>query len=83
MIIYKEESLGDFEFWGYAEHTANAFTWQELDMIESELECLHPDGIDEIYLNELFCHEVDYVAQLAGYRDFAEVLGEEDEEDKQ
>lgn len=74
MKIYDEKSLRNFEFWSGATDTASAFTWKELDIIESELERLYPDGLSATELNDLFWFEDDYIAKMAGYEDMEEVL---------
>lgn len=82
MKIYDEQSLRNFDFWSGARDKANAFTLKELDMIESELECLYPDGLSATELNDLFWFDDDFIAQLAGYEDMEEVLLENDNENE-
>ena len=75
MIVTEEISLRDFEPWQGAIPTYEALSVQELDQLESELEFLHPDGIDKTELNDLFWFEEDLVFKLAGH------VGEDDEEE--
>ena len=73
MRIYSDISIKDFDFWQGGYDTASAFTDDEMEAIETELEIEYPDGIDETELNDLFWHEPDYVANLAGYSCFENV----------
>ena len=73
MKIYKEESLCNFEWWGGAVATAEPIWekrgeegWGELETI---LEDVYPDGIDETALNDLLWFEVDTVYEWLGIDD--------------
>lgn len=66
MKIYKEESLSRFKFWSGAKDRAEKLTDQEFDQIESMLEELYPDGIDETKLNDLFWFEFETIAEWLG-----------------
>lgn len=81
MKIYKEESLRDFEFWSGAVDTVKYLTDEELDTIESMLEDIYPDGMDETEINDIFWFEDDYIAEMLGYNDFEELMHRDDEED--
>ena len=83
MKIYSDTSIKDFDFWQGGYDVASAFTDDEMDAIETELEIEYPDGISETELNDLFWHDPDYVANLAGYSCFENVkkgLTSDDEE---
>ena len=73
MKIYKETALHNFEFWGGASEKVSYLTQSELDEIESILEVVNPDGIDETELNDMFWFNFDYVCNLIGLTE-AEVL---------
>ena len=84
MKIYSETDIRDFEFWDGAEYTADAFTEDELATIQGKLEELYPDGMSDTELNDLFWHDEDFVAELAGYSSFEKVKEgiKSDEEDE-
>lgn len=63
MRIYKEENLSNFEFWSGAKDHAEKLTSEELDQIETTLEDLYPDGIDETEINDLFWHDFETVLE--------------------
>lgn len=72
MKIYEEKSLRNFEFWSGAKDRAENLTDEELDMVESELEQLYPDGMEDTQLNDIFWFEFDMIAELLGYEDEAD-----------
>lgn len=78
MKIYKHESLTEFEFWSGAKDTVKYLTDEELEQIEDILYPLEPDGMDETYLNDLFWHEADVIAEWLGYEDFDEIMEREE-----
>ena len=70
MKIYSEKSLADFSFWGGAVSTAQRI-WDErgsegFEQLETVLEDLYPDGIDETDLNDLLWFETDTVYEWLG-----------------
>lgn len=79
MKIYIEKSLSDFEFWSGARQTAELLTVEELDSIESTLEEIYPEGIDETQLNDIFWFEDDFIAECLGYDDFETLYTERKE----
>ena len=79
MKIYAEKSLRDFEFWSGAMFTYDALTCDELDQIESVLEELYPEGIDETHLNDLFWFETDWIAEILGYEDWEALEADRDD----
>ena len=66
MKIYKEESLRNFEFWSGAKENAEEFTNEQLDQIESILEDMYPDGMDETEINDLFWFEPETLREWLG-----------------
>ena len=73
MKIYKEESLSNFEWWSGAVATAERI-WDErgsegFDQLETILEDLYPDGIDETALNDLLWFDADAVYEWLGIDD--------------
>lgn len=66
MKLTCEKSLQDFEFWSGAVDRVQCLTSDELDIIESELEQLYPDGMDETQLNDLFWFDFDFICELIG-----------------
>ena len=75
MKIYKEESLRNFEFWSGAKENAKEFTDKQLDQIETILEDMYPDGMDETEINDLFWFEPETIREWLGIEE------EEEEED--
>ena len=80
MTITTEKSLRDFEFWSGALDTVKYLTDDELDTIEEILEELHPDGMDETEINDLFYFEDDWIAHWLGYDSFEEIMEREKQE---
>lgn len=67
MKIYSEESLRHFEFWSGAKDRALELSMEELDRIESELESLYPDGMEDTQINDIFWFEEDWIAEMLDY----------------
>ncbi len=80
MKIYSETILRDFEFWSGARQTAELLTLEELDTIESILEDIYPDGIDETTVNDIFWFEDGFIAECLGYEDFETLYKERKKE---
>ena len=80
MKVYREESLRSFEFWSGGYDTAKYLTADELDQIESMLEELNPDGMDETAINDFFWFKDDTIAERLGYNDFEEIMNRDNEE---
>ena len=79
MKIYKEESLSSFEFWSGAKDITENLTIEEFNQLESTLEELYPDGIDETQLNDLFWHDSETIADWIGTTE-EEILNRNNEE---
>ena len=75
MKIYSEKSLRNFEFWGGAKENAKEFTPEQLDEIESILNDLRPDGMDETEINDLFWFDFDTI------KEWLNITDEEEEEE--
>ena len=69
MKIYKEESLSNFEFWRGAKENANELTYAQLDEVETILEDLYPEGMDETQINDFFWFEFDTIKEWLGISD--------------
>jgi hypothetical protein len=78
MLVNKEVNLGNFEFWSGAVETVKYLTSEELETIESILEDIYPNGIDETDLNDIFWHDDDTIANWLGYNDFDEIIEREE-----
>lgn len=74
MKIYTEQSLSNFEFWSGAKDTAQHLTDDDFATIESVLEELYPEGVDDTTINDLFWFEEDTIAEWLGYSDFEELV---------
>lgn len=83
MKVYIETSLSDFEFWSGAKHTAEYLTYKDFGTIESILEDMYPDGMDETDINDLFWFEEDWIAEMLGYADFEELMKDRSEEEEE
>ena len=79
MKIYCEKSLKNFEFWSGAICRAEKLTGSELTQIESILEELYPDGIDETTVNDIFWFEEDTIAEWLGYSSWEELENDRSE----
>lgn len=79
MKIYREESLNNFEFWGFAERIAQNLTYEELGTIETQLEILYPDGLSETVINDMFSFDANFVLSFIG-EDEKSILTREKEE---
>lgn len=76
MKIYAEKNLRDFEFWSGAKDTAEHLTDDDFDIIESTLEEVYPEGMDECSINDLFWFDEDTIAEWLGYSSFEELIEE-------
>lgn len=82
MKIYTEKSLREFDFWSGAKDTVKYLTDKELDFIESQLEELYPDGMDETDINDFFWFDDAAIAEWLGYDSFEELMNREEEEEE-
>lgn len=78
MIIKKEESLTNFEFWSGAVDTVKYLTNDEIETVESMLEELNPEGMDETDINDFFWFEDETIAEWLGYDSFEDIMNRED-----
>ena len=69
MKIYSEKSLRNFEFWSGAKENANELTSVQLDEVESILEEMYPEGMDETEINDLFWFDFDTIKEWLGITD--------------
>ena len=74
MKVYREVSLGEFDFWAGARDRVKYLSRDELEQIERILEELAPDGLSETDLNDLFWFEDDLIAEWLGYEHFGEIM---------
>lgn len=70
MKITKEVSLENFEAWSGGKDTLNELTSSECEQLESILEDVHPDGMDETEVNDILWFERDWVAECLGYKNW-------------
>lgn len=75
MRITTEQSLSNFNFWSGAKDNAIELTTSQLDEVESILEDLYPDGINETELNDLFWFDFETIKEWLG-------ITEEEEEEE-
>ena len=70
MKITKEVSLENFEAWSGGKDTLNELTSSECLQLESQLEDLYPDGMDETQVNDILWFEQDWIAECLGYKNW-------------
>lgn len=83
MKIYYEKSLSDFEFWSGAKDRTKFLTIEDFDTIETIIEDLYPDGIDETKLNDLFWFEEDTIAEWLGFSSWEELEASKSDEESE
>ena len=81
MLVTSDISLKDFTFWSGAKDIVDELTDDDMDVIETDLEEIYPDGIDETELNDFFWFERDTIAEWLGYEDFDELMRRRQGED--
>lgn len=74
MKITKEISLYNFEAWSGAKDTLGELTSSECEQLESQLEELYPDGMEETQLNDILWFENDWIAECLGYRNWEHLV---------
>lgn len=80
MKIYTEQGLNSFQPWSGAIITYNRVAEADkLDELETMLEDIYPDGIDETELNDLLWFEDEWIYELLNMQD-AENKDEEEED---
>ena len=84
MKITKEVRLENFEAWSGGKDTLNELTSSECEQLESQLEELYPDGMDETQVNDILWFERDWIAECLGYKNWEHLerdhAGETDED---
>ena len=66
MKLYSETSLSDFNFWSGAKDNVKKLTIPQLGEIESQLEDIYPEGMDETELNDLFRFDFETLCEWIG-----------------
>ena len=66
MKVYSEKSLRNFEFWSGAKSNAEELTLEQIDMVESILEELYPDGMEDVQINDFFWFDFDTIREWLG-----------------
>lgn len=69
MKITTEQSLTNFNFWSGAKDNAKELTFSQLNEVESIIEYLYPDGINETQLNDFFWFEFETVKEWLNITD--------------
>lgn len=82
MKVYKEIDIRNFEPWSGAVETYDRI-WNEgkIDDLESLIDELYPDGIDETKLNDILWFEDEWLYEALGIED--EEGEDEEEEDEE
>lgn len=70
MIVTSEINLQDFEGWSGAESTLAMLSYDQINTLQSILEDVYPDGMDETHLNDILRFETDWIAELLGFTDW-------------
>lgn len=76
MKITTEQSLSNFNFWSGAKYNAKELTFSQLNEVESIIEDLYPDGIDETQLNDFFWFEFETI------KEWLNITDEDEDEDE-
>ena len=76
MKVTTEQSLSNFNFWSGAKDNASELTDSQLDTIESILEDIYPDGMDETSVNDLFWFDFETVKEWIGITEEEEEINE-------
>lgn len=66
MIIIKDISLQNFEFWHGAKRLSERLTLGDLQEIEEHLDELYPDGLTETQINDLFWFDGEFICNIIG-----------------
>ena len=74
MLVHTEASLANFQFWAGAKDFAKELDLEDFETIESCLEDLYPDGMDETLVNDIFWFETDWLCECLGYEDYEDFL---------
>lgn len=64
MKIYEETNLYDFEFWSGGKQLADRLTHEELAIIQSALEEIYSDGIEDTLLNDIFWFDCEWICEI-------------------
>jgi hypothetical protein len=66
MLIIREDSLTNFEFWSGAKDNAEKLTAEQLEEVERQLEEIYPEGMTETHINDLFWFDFEWICELIG-----------------
>ena len=66
MIITREETLTNFDFWSGAKDNASMLTYEQLEEVTRQLEEIYPEGMTETQINDMFWFDFGYVCELIG-----------------
>ena len=66
MKVYSEMNLRNFKFWCGAKDNAETLTSEQLDMVESILEELCPDGMEDVKIDDFFWFDFDTIREWLG-----------------
>jgi hypothetical protein len=66
MLIIREDSLTNFEFWAGAKDNAKKLTTEQLEEVERQLEEIYPEGMTETHINDLFWFDFEWICELIG-----------------
>ena len=76
MKITTEQSIANFNFWSGAKSNAAELTFSQLNEVESILEDIYPDGIDETQLNDIFWFDFETI------KEWLNITDEDEDEDE-
>lgn len=81
MKVYKEiDSLNEFEAWAGGLDTLERLRdLGKVDVLDSELDNLFPDGCSEFELNDFLWFDIDTIVECIGYNS-ADLFDDEEEE---
>ena len=74
MKIYYEINLESFNAWSGAKDTLITLTYEQIRELESMLEEILGEEVDETELNDFLWFETDYIAELLGFNSWEELV---------
>ena len=74
MLVKKEMSAENFEFWSGGKDTIDELTFEEMEIVWNYLEEAYEGEMDETAINDFFWFERDFIAELLGFENFDEIM---------
>lgn len=74
MLVKKEMSAENFEFWSGGKDTIDELTFEEMEIVWNYLEEAYEGEMDATAINDFFWFERDFIAELLGFENFDEIM---------